>query len=187
MNDIMSVISLVISGLALFFSLYQFAWENRRKKKQDTLEAYNQLQTEVFSEVNVLDKDLQENGKNICDEDIRPKVTNYLARIERFSVGVSCGIYSYRILKRCGGAYFCRRYFFFEPVINEKRKRSNAGNHYDEFEKLAIRLKKDYEKKSKTKYDWNAPIAKEDLEITFVSEIENAVFIPSESCTTNVP
>lgn len=111
----------------------------------------------------------------------------FVAIIERFSVGVSCGIYSYRILKRCGGAYFCRRYFFFEPVINEKRKRSNAGNHYDEFEKLAIRLKKDYEKKSKTKYDWNAPIAKEDLEITFVSEIENAVFIPSESCTTNVP
>ena len=72
-------------------------------------------------------------------------------------------------------------------LLTKKRKRSNAGNHYDEFEKLAIRLKKDYEKKSKTKYDWKAPIAKEDLEITFVSEIENAVFIPSESCTTNVP
>lgn len=118
----------------------------------------------------------------------------FVAIIERFSVGVSCGIYSYRILKRCGGAYFCRRYFFFEPVINEKRKRSNAGNHYDEFEKLAIRLKKDYEKKSKTKYDWNAQLLKKIWRLHLFRKLKmqfsfRANHVPQmyHECTISVP
>lgn len=66
----------------------------------------------------------------------------YLAKLERFSVGVNSGIYSIQILNQLGDSYFIREFEKLEPIIIEKRKVNIVpGGHYDEFEKTVSRLR----------------------------------------------
>lgn len=156
-------IPIVISVIALILTILQYFGEYRRKKKQDTLEAYNDLQGKVFTKLNELRK---EYPVVIADRSFakRAEITEYLARIERFCVGVNLGIYDFKTLKRCGGAYFVRLFFYLKPVILDKRNRNDGGSHYDEFERVAMKMKREYERRSGP-IDWNG-IPKEELQET---------------------
>lgn len=73
--------------------------------------------------------------------------TECLVAIEHFSVGVNNGIFDKKIVKECGGAYFCRLYQFLKPVIEKKKVTSPDGEHYDNFTKLYNTLLKYYKDK----------------------------------------
>lgn len=51
MMNVLDIVTLIISGLALMLSVFQFFIEESRQKKEATLIAYNDLQKEVFSEL----------------------------------------------------------------------------------------------------------------------------------------
>lgn len=137
-------VPIVISIIALVLTIFQYFGDYSRKRKQDTLEAYDDLQSEVFTTLNCLRKQFP---ALISDRNFekRSEITNCLAKIERFCVGVNLKIYDFKTLERCGGAYFVRQYLYLKPVIQDKRTRNNGETHYDEFEKVAMKLKKKYE------------------------------------------
>ena len=141
--DWQDMITIVISVAALVLAVYQCFGDYRRKKRQDTLEAYNELQNDVFTPLNKLRKEYAELPID-NDFEMRSEVTGYLAKIERFCVGVNLKIYDIKTLKRCGGAYFVRQYLYLKPLIDIKKGRNNGGKHYDELEKVVSKLESMY-------------------------------------------
>ena len=142
----MEITAFIISILAFLLSVYQFLKESSREKKEATLNAYKELQNEVFYELNKYPDDL---SKIEYQSEEWEQITNYLVKIENFCVGINSGIYSIKILNRLGGAYFIRQYKRLRVIIDVKcYKDVSHGKHYDEFEKTILRIKK-YRSKSK--------------------------------------
>ena len=136
----LDVIAICISSGALIFSLLQFVFSTIRQKREATLNAYIQLQEEVFSQLNIMKKPY---AKIRYESDEWQKITCYLAKIEVFCVGINTGIFSERVLNRVGGAYFIRQFNELKVIIDKKRKKNiSKGNHYNEFEKTVEKLKK---------------------------------------------
>lgn len=132
---------MIISILAFFLSVFQFLRDSSRQKKEATLIAYNELQNDVFSKLVQYSIDTMPDIKHGDKEWTR--FTIYLAKLERFSVGINTGIYSIDILNHLGGAYYIRQFEKLKPIIDEKRNANRvSGSHYDEFEKTVSRLKK---------------------------------------------
>lgn len=139
-REMMELCALIISLLAFFLSVFQFLRDSSRQKKEATLNAYNELQNDVFSDLTKYSFPVSKVKRG--DEEWN-KFTVYLAKLERFSVGINTGIYSIQILNHLGGAYFICEYEKLEPIIIQKRKDNIVpGGHYDEFEKAVSRLKK---------------------------------------------
>lgn len=144
-----------ISIFALLFTILQFCWENNRQKKESTLKAYDQLQEDVFAKFNTLrdklpkekkeSEEQESSGRIDIDKEDKnwPTITNFLVKLEHFSVGINTGIYSLEVLNRVGGSYFIKMYDSLSLVMEKKRK-ADAGNgkHYDEFETTVRKLKK---------------------------------------------
>lgn len=135
----MDIVALLVSILALLFSIVQFARDSSRKKKESTLNAYNALQYDAFEKLNkYVDMSTIEYQSDAWEE-----ITICLAQIENFSVGINTGIYSLKILNRLGGAFFIRQFEKLTPVINFKREKNvSPGSHYNEFEKTVEMLRK---------------------------------------------
>lgn len=140
----MEIAAVVISIMAFLLSIIQFVKESSRQKKEATLIAYNELQNEVFSELNLIFIKKADNLKELKEGDEAwENLTVFLAKIERFSVGINTGIYSIVILNRLGGGYLIRIFETLKPIIYKKRSNKvSSGKHYDEFEKVVNRLKK---------------------------------------------
>ena len=141
------VVTAGIALLALIFSCYQFFRDNSRAKREATLNAYNDLQTKVFTKLNVFLKPYRGKEEELYQLDIDDtnweSLTEWLAGIERFSVGVNTKIYSLRVLNRLGGGYYIRLFETLKPVIDKKRfKNISKGKHYDEFELTVKRLRR---------------------------------------------
>ena len=135
----MDVLAIMISSLALIFSIVQFIKDNSRAKKEATLIAYNRLQDDVFSELTKYSYPMP--NTDIGSEEWN-ELTVYLAKIEQFSVGINTRIYSIAVLNRLGGAFFVRQFEKLEPIIAKKRKESRIpGSHYEEFEMVVKHLR----------------------------------------------
>ena len=131
----MEIAALVISILAFLLSCYQFFRESSRQKKEATLIAYNDLQDNVFAELNK-HEDL---SKIVYQSDDWKEITTCLAKIENFSVGINTNIYSYKVLNRLGGAFFISQFEKLKPIINTKREKNvSSGKHYNEFENTVL-------------------------------------------------
>lgn len=139
MSEKIDLLALVVALFAFILSLVQFVRESSRQKKESTLDAYNELQKDVFDKLNKL------NGP-ICAKRGTVKwdvCTDFLAKIERFSVGVNTGIYSIYVLNRLAGGFFIHEYNNLSLIIQRKRiDEIVKGGHYDEFEMTVKRLKK---------------------------------------------
>ena len=135
----MEVCALVISILAFILSLWQFYRDSSRQKKEATLNAYNELQDDVFTHLSQYGFPMPE--FEYQGEEWK-KITVYLAKLERFSVGVNTGIYSLDVLNHLGGAYYIRQFEKLKPIIDRKRAENLVvGGHYEEFEKTVLKLK----------------------------------------------
>jgi len=145
----MEVCALIISILAFCLSLFQFLRDASRQKKEATLNAYNDLQDDVFSDLTKYSCPMPVVTR---DDAEWVKFTVHLAKLEQFSVGINTGIYSIDILDHLGGSYYIRQFEKLEPIIIIKRKDNIVpGGHYDEFEKTVKRLKNYRSTKSSVK------------------------------------
>lgn len=146
-TSLVDILAAFFAGAAFMLSIIQFIRDNSRQKRESTLNAYNDLQDDVFTNLNILLSEYKIKKKKLTslrsgDKDWED-ITEYLAKIERFSVGINSGIYSIKVLNRLGGGYFIRLYEELSPVITKKRKANiSKGNHYDEFEVTVKKLKK---------------------------------------------
>ena len=106
MEMIFSAIAIIISVISGGFSLYTFIWTAKRDRKQATLDAYNQLQQQVFDELNLYrPSEIAEIAKNPRSPDFKV-IGSYVARIEHFCVGVNQKIYDSKIVYELAHGYF---------------------------------------------------------------------------------
>lgn len=137
-------IAIIISVIALGFSLYEFFIERVRLRKESTLNAYLKIQTETIKML----KDLQNAGISFKDLDKNEnktewdKVTLCLVEIENFAVGINTKIYDLDTLNRLGGGNIIEWYRNLKPVIQKKRGKNSNGKPYDEFETMVNSLEK---------------------------------------------
>lgn len=135
---LISGISLFVAFLAFGLSLFQFFMETCRAKREATLRAYTEIQTEIIPQVPT-----KEVCESIKDGDSAWKeLTQVLAKIENFSVGINTGIYSLDTLNRLGGGRFIELYCDLFPIIRKKREKNPYSKPYDEFEKVVNDLRK---------------------------------------------
>ena len=134
----MDIAALIISILAFILSIIQYLRDSSREKKESTLNAYNELQKEAMSILAKYDTPMPEIEYRSKEWD---ELTDCLAKLESFSVGINTGIYSLDVLNRIGGSFFIHQYRQLNKIIKLKRKKNvSPGKHYDEFEKVAFRL-----------------------------------------------
>ena len=132
-----SVFSVGMSALIYFLGI-------QRTKKQDTLNAFNILQTQVLDKLNTYRK--SDIIKIISDVHSREykELSGLLAQCAHFAVGVNSGIYSQDIVCRLAGRYLIYLYDKLEPMIQKKRQVNNSEKHYFELEKLVENIKQYY-------------------------------------------
>ena len=156
--DWTNIIPIIISLIALIFSIYQFFGESRRTKNKDTMDEIYQLQNDVFDNLNILRTKHhnlincypETNCEPIIEKEERNQITNYLAKLERFCAGIDVHVFSMTIIKKYGGEFLIRQYIYLRPVIVNKRiRRFNPNkrkqeNRYHKFEKVVRILNKEY-------------------------------------------
>lgn len=142
------VLAIIISVIALGFSLYQFFVERKRNRDEATINALAELQKEVLNQeefVNANVSGILSTHKSFpagrTDENWE-KISESLARIEQFAVGVNAGVYNLEILDRMAGSHILKEFYRYKPIIDYKRKVGNTNKRYIEFESMANSLKK---------------------------------------------
>ena len=123
MDNILSIIAIILSVISGGFTFYAFIWTNRRDRKQATLDAFNQLQEQALDELNYYKPEqVVEIAKHPRSEEFK-KISSYIARIEHFCVGVNHSIYDKEVVYALAEGYFNGAIRArIEPIISQKNK-----------------------------------------------------------------
>lgn len=142
-SDIITIISSVSAAI--------FAWGTYRKglkhdRKQDTLDAYNQLQEQALDKLYLIDiAEMKEIAKNSRAERYKV-ISTYIARIEHFCVGVNADIYDRETVYNLAHGFLdgtiMKR---IEPIIN--RKNFDGKEYYDDTKKVIAWMNEETKKK----------------------------------------
>lgn len=143
----LDLIAIIISVVALLLSAYQFLVERKLNRMGAAIAALAELQKDVLNEekfINasvdkILEYHKKANGGFDADWEA---VSESLARIEQFAVGVNTGVYSIMILDRMAGSHIIKLFYKFKPIIDYKRNKAGTNKRYEEFEKMVNGLKK---------------------------------------------
>ena len=91
------VVSLSVTAVSVLFGIYTYYQDYSRKKKIDTLEAYQLLQKTVLDPINKwLPSKIRSATEDKTSDDYKT-LSGYLAEIERFCIGVNKGIYDLKM------------------------------------------------------------------------------------------
>ena len=154
-------VSCILAAVGLGVGVGSTVYENKRKKKDATIQAFNYLQKNTLNGLNFFIKDaaktdegkviVGEGGIKIGDKKWN-KVTGYLADIEHFAVGVRTGIYNLDVVELLCGGYLSKVFDELSLIIIEKRKwHFSESESYVEFEALADKLRERREEAKKEK------------------------------------
>lgn len=78
MDNILSIIAIILSVISGGFTFYTFIWTNRRDRKQATLDAFNQLQGQALDELNYYKiEQIAEIAKHPRSEEFK-KISSYI-------------------------------------------------------------------------------------------------------------
>ncbi len=145
--DFINITSLILALGSVAFSVFTYISSILHDRKQATLDAYNVLQNQVLDNLNTYKIcDIKKIAEDYHSDEYK-KISVMIARIEHFCVGVNTKIYDKKTVKRLAGRYIIGIYEKLEPIIIKKRQLNKSDKHYDEFEKLTIKLKKLYKHK----------------------------------------
>ena len=137
----MEYFALGLSILSFVCSAFTYIRGAKREKMQATLDAFNLLQEQVLDKLNLYRKsDIQRISENVHSQEYK-ELSSLLARCEHFSVGVNSGIYDLKTVDRLARLYIRGVYEKMLPMIEKKRQINTAAKHYDDFERLYLRLK----------------------------------------------
>lgn len=141
---IIGILALVISIFSLFVSIYSNYKDHERRRKQATIEYFENMTSKLFDIEATFDSKLTGSNENINineDADKLKKAVNILVAFEQLSVGVNAGIFDFDILERMAGSYLINIFSIFYPYIKETRKDATHSNSYIEFERLVDKIK----------------------------------------------
>lgn len=139
------LLALLIAILSLFVSLYYNRKDHERRRKQATIEYFEDMTSKLY---NIQAKfNIKFNQLNIeismldTDPELLKDATEVLAAFERLSVGVNAKIFDFDILDRMAGSYLVVIYSRFSPYIDKVRRDASRINSYKEFESVVNHIK----------------------------------------------
>ena len=130
LETLLSIVAIVLSVVSGCFAFYTFEWTARRDRKQATLDAYNVLQEQALDKLNEysgteIKRIIEQKDKNKYRE-----ISQYLARIEHFAVGVNTGIYDRTIVYEIAHGYLdIAIWHKLQPVLEQKHKGEEEFYH----------------------------------------------------------
>ena len=141
------IIAIVISFIALVFSLIQFFVEKDRNRKEATIHAFDNLEENdnilfLFSLSNDKIDDFVKRKKEY-DRRIEQEwsnLSNALPLIEHFAVGVNSRIYDIGTLNRMAGNQIITVFYACDELIKYKRIGQGKEKNYIEFETMVEKL-----------------------------------------------
>lgn len=153
-ENVTDCVSIVISFLALWFSLRQYYCERNRNRKEATIHAFDTLEGSdavifLFSCSSIqIDDYVQrrtEYDKRIDQE--WASLSNALHLIEHFAVGINSKVYDIETLNSMAGNKIISTFCNCKTLLNHKRIGVGNMNNYSEFETMVnslvqLRLKK---------------------------------------------
>lgn len=146
----MEIITLGISMLSLFFSVFTYVITVRRNRKQATLDAYNCLQEQVFDRLNqYTPSEIREIAKNNRSSEYKT-ISGLTARIEHFCVGVNQGIYDFKTMYELAHGYFDAAFLRvrIDPLL-EKKHQNTSYDYYSNIHSVWAKMDQQTKKQSK--------------------------------------
>ena len=146
-NGFADYMALIISFIALAFSVGQFCSERKRNRREATIHAFDKLEESqsvlyLFklskSEIENLVELKQKNGNQKIDD--WDKLTEALVLIEHFSVGVNSKVYDLKTLNRMAGNKVISTFDTCNAFIRYKRNDYGNEKNYLELEKMSQHL-----------------------------------------------
>jgi len=124
-------ISTIIAALAIIWAIIEFRNNVKINRLERTLNVFPTIREEYFD----LTKKVLLNGVVTPNGEIL--LREYLAKMERFSVGVHCKIYDVSIVERMSGRVLMGQYDnFIREYIANRIKNGMSVTTYCEYEKL---------------------------------------------------
>lgn len=131
------MIALIISFVALIFSVITFLFNAIHEKKKDTLDAFSALQSNALDGLYYYTKgQIKEISKSSNRAVEYKELSLYLSRIEHFCVGIRNGVYNKKIVNKLAGKHLVPLYDKLTPLIEAKRRVPDAGDTYKNFEEV---------------------------------------------------
>ena len=125
-------ITLLITAASVVFGAYTYYRDSKRKTKQDTLEAYTDLQRSTLSKINLwMPSEIKEATEDKKSDGYK-ELSSYLAEIERFCIGINEGIYDFDTFYKLSHGYFDSEIGLLKPRLLPllEAKSDNAKEDY---------------------------------------------------------
>ena len=143
-SDIIATIALGVSIISAICAVIVYFKGLKRERKQATLDAFNDLQTQVLDEL----AGYTPTAIRVIAENHRKKDTKQqynhcktlIARIEHFAIGIEEKIYEYKTADKLAAEHLIFLYNKVSPIIEAARESAKGKNTYIHFEKLVNRL-----------------------------------------------
>ena len=148
-ENLVDWMAVAISIFALIFSMKQFYYERSRNRKEATIHAFDQLESNesikfLFScsqgDIDSFVKRHEQTDNRIRDQwDL---ISEALPLLEHFAVGINSKIYDLEILNRMAGNKIITVYNNCSKLLQHKRIGVGNEKNYSELENMVDRLKK---------------------------------------------
>jgi len=116
--------------------------DHDRQKKQSTVEFFNAIATEGKPYLDAIPDIPLDREAVLSDKALHTNVKEYLARMERLSLGIATEVYDFKVLSLLAGRRLISHYKRFQIYIEEMRIHRGHPMLYMEFELLAKKLEK---------------------------------------------
>lgn len=141
--------AVAISIFALIFSMKQFYFERNRNRKEATIHAFDQLESnesiEYLFSCSQRDVDSLVTRHTQGDNRIKNEwdlISSSLPLLEHFAVGINSEIYDLETLNRMAGNKMITVYNNCSKLLQHKRMGVGNEKNYLELENMIVRLKK---------------------------------------------
>lgn len=140
-----ALFALIISILSLIISLYYNWKDHERRRKQATIEYFDNLTLQMYEKEAIFNEKYNELEIEIAmldtDVELHKVATEVLSAFERLCVGINTGIFDFDILDRMAGSYLISIYTRFCPYIEKKHMDASKASSYVEFEKVVNKIR----------------------------------------------
>jgi len=167
-TGIIANISVVVGVVIAIMQLYKmrisneqqkqtFIADHERRKKQSTIEFYNEINKETVTMRSLISDKSQSGIISIDviegDAKLVTSIKRYLSLMERFSVGVNTNVYDIGVFDRVSGAATVKTYYKLREYILNARKK--APYIYTDFELMVQEIEGIRKKRFPTQSDYD--------------------------------
>ena len=134
-----------------------FLADHERRKKQSTIEFYNEIDRETVVMKTLIYKKDPRGVINVdvigSDAELAASIKRYLSLMERFAVGVNTNVYDIGVFDRIAGGATVKTYYKLREYILGARKKSHSA--YIDLELMVQDLEKIRKKRFPTQSDYD--------------------------------